>query len=460
VRKDFLDEPHDFRLVTNSFSMSGTHWRAVRYMKYYVYWPVAVAPNPKTACLISFGCGSTTKALTDTKSLESIDVVDISQEILDLASVIYTDEENPLNDPRVHVNLEDGRYFLQATDKKFDIITGDPPPPKQAGVVNLCTQEYFELIRDRLNDGGVATYWLPTMQFEEHEVKSLLRGFVNAFGDEASLWGAIGLTWVMIGTKNAEPVSAEGFAAQWNDPEIKAEMASLGFEHPGQIGATFLMDADDLREYTDGAPPLVDNWPKRMSARIGTGTNTANIARYQMVMDIDGASERFRTSPYIQKVFPPSLIEESMAYFPTQRTLNRYTLPGADPGRFEIGEIHYHLTKTDLEVPILWLLDSSPTQQAIVNRVGDTSSKAKLVAYQRGVGAMSKRKYLEAEGWFEKARRKKGDNRTIFLRAYLLCMAGEIDRAREFVGANAPAFGKPQGRAFLDWLTKSVGYSS
>ena len=40
------------------------------------------------ACLISFGCGVTARALTDTKELTKIDVVDISKDILEMNSLI------------------------------------------------------------------------------------------------------------------------------------------------------------------------------------------------------------------------------------------------------------------------------------------------------------------------------------------------------------------------------------
>ena len=45
------------RLVTNSLSMSSTRFNARRYMKLYVYLPVAVHSNPRSALLISYGVG-------------------------------------------------------------------------------------------------------------------------------------------------------------------------------------------------------------------------------------------------------------------------------------------------------------------------------------------------------------------------------------------------------------------
>ena len=108
------------RLLTNGFSMSGTATIMRRYMKLYVYLPFALHPDPKNALLISYGVGNTAKALTDSKSLERIDVVDISRDILELSRIVYPDpSEHPLRDPRVQVHVEDGRHFLQTTQRRF-----------------------------------------------------------------------------------------------------------------------------------------------------------------------------------------------------------------------------------------------------------------------------------------------------------------------------------------------------
>jgi spermidine synthase len=78
LRKDLWGEPVFHRLVTNGFSMSSSHFSSARYMQLFVYWPIAVRPEAKRALLISYGVGRTARALADTRSLESIDIVDIS----------------------------------------------------------------------------------------------------------------------------------------------------------------------------------------------------------------------------------------------------------------------------------------------------------------------------------------------------------------------------------------------
>ena len=185
--RDVFGEPKYYRLVTNGHSMSATTTAAKRYMKLYVYLPLAFKPDTQDALLISFGVASTAKALTDSPGLQNIDVVDISEDILEMSSIIYPSGDNPLRDERVRVHVEDGRFFLNTTSKLYDLITSEPPPPKLAGVVNLYSQEYFKLIRKRLNPGGYASYWLPVQQLEPMDTLAIIKAFCNAF-DDCSLW--------------------------------------------------------------------------------------------------------------------------------------------------------------------------------------------------------------------------------------------------------------------------------
>ena len=63
------------------------------------------------------------------------------------------------------------------SEERFDIITGEPPPPKSAGVVDLYTREHFELLRDRLADGGIVTWLLPVHNLLESDAKAIVRAF-------------------------------------------------------------------------------------------------------------------------------------------------------------------------------------------------------------------------------------------------------------------------------------------
>ena len=72
LRRDAFGEPLFHRLFTNSHSMANTNLASHRYMKLFVYLPIALHPEPRTALLISYGVGGTARALADTAAIEHI----------------------------------------------------------------------------------------------------------------------------------------------------------------------------------------------------------------------------------------------------------------------------------------------------------------------------------------------------------------------------------------------------
>jgi spermidine synthase len=304
-RKPLLGETHYHTLVTNNHPMAGTSLANRRYMKAYVYWPMALNPDARNALLISYGVGGTASALVATPELETIDVVDISRAILEASSLVYPPERHPLADPRVRVHLEDGRFFLLAGNRRFDLVTGEPPPPRHAGVGNLYSREYFELVRQRLRDGGVVSYWLSVHQLRLRETKAVLAGFCQVF-PECSLWSGNGLEWMMVAVKQPRGApSARDFARQWRQPAITGELSALGFGSPASLGPTFIADAERLRAWIGDVPPLVDAFPQRIASR-PVELGVEHLREYHRFMSDPEAERRFFESESLARWWPAS----------------------------------------------------------------------------------------------------------------------------------------------------------
>ena len=62
MRRDLFGEPDYYRLVTNAYSMSGTHPRSQRYMRLFAYLPLALRPESENALLLCYGVGITADA--------------------------------------------------------------------------------------------------------------------------------------------------------------------------------------------------------------------------------------------------------------------------------------------------------------------------------------------------------------------------------------------------------------
>jgi predicted membrane-bound spermidine synthase len=450
LRFDDWERPHHYQLVTNGYSMSASHSYAKRYMKQYVYLPMALRPDASSALLICFGVGSTAKALTDTARLRSIDVVDISRDILSLAGTVFpTPAANPLNDPRVHKHVEDGRFFLQTTRRRFDLITAEPPPPKVAGVVNLYSREYFQLVHERLSEGGMATYWLPVSQLEVHETKAIIHGFCDVFSD-CSLW--TGMTWelMLMGSRGQAPsVTDEQLARQWRDPAVLPELKALGFESPENLASTFLGDAPFLASYAGGQPPLVDDRPARLGPRLPQKLPP----EYPELLDAAEARERFEHSAFIRRLWPEGSRSRALGAFDRQVIFNRQLTAILKPTVHRFTDLPAVVSGPDRSRALaLWMMQSDSDEQRLA---ADARSRGVVDAgldYKLGLGALAGSEFERASEELRRAESR--DTNLPYIGRYrllALCLAGRNGEA---------AAAAPQVRAretnpdpeFWDWL--------
>jgi predicted membrane-bound spermidine synthase len=461
LRSDLYGEPVYFRLVTGGFGMASTMVWARRYMKQFVYWPAALHPRPERALLISFGIGNTAKALTDTRSLTHIDVVDISREVLEMSDLVYPNpEEHPLRDPRVRVHVEDGRFFLLTADERYDIITSEPPPPKHSGIVNLYTREHFQLIYDRLAEGGINTYWLPVHALLLADTKAIIRAYCDVFVD-CSLWAGAGYNWMLAGSRYADWRRDEAaFARQWSDPVVAPELRALGFEKPEQLGATFLADAPYLRRATRDVLPLVDDFPKRLSDRVDFRRRDVDHGPW---MDADAARERFRKSAFIRRAWPTDLRRRTLPYFPFQRMIDEARelrkMGPAPPGE-RVQNLHTALTQRGLYTLPLWWLAIEDNQLRAMDRHLANGGSEDRHPFRLGARALAEREFDRAAHHFERARLEVYDAKLVlFLRLYALCMADRIGEAQALARDRLAAADLDRGdRAFLDWLAKTFAW--
>ena len=404
MRQTWLDKPVYHRLVTNGFSMSGTAIPAMRYMRAFVYLPALLHKTPvRRVLVVCYGVGVTAGAATDIESAESIDVAEISPDVVAMSDLIYAPEQHPLRDPRVHLHIEDGRHFLAATNVRFDLITGEPPPPRTPGAVTIYTREYFRLVYDRLAEGGVSTYWLPVGRPDPGtDVNTIIRAFCDVFED-CSLWNATPFDFMLLGSRASTSASLPpdaSLAGAWRGSRLAGNLRQVGFESPGQIGATFLGDSMYLRELTADTPPLTDDYPQRLRpdpARPSLSDprfrDSAEVAAlYQRVIEPGRARRAFATSAFVRRLFPAELITATLPYFEVQRMINRVLWEGGQPLRL-IDDLDTALTQTSLQTLPLWMLGSDDVKEQIAESSPDGGP---AIEYALGLRALAAREYLDA----------------------------------------------------------------
>jgi predicted membrane-bound spermidine synthase len=122
--------------------------------------PMALQGHPRAALDICFGMGTTFRTLT-TWGIDTT-AVDLSPAVIASFGFFHANAADILANPRDRAIADDGRRFLARTNRQFDVITIDPPPPVgAAGSSLLYSVQFYDLLKQRLAPGGVLAQWAP-----------------------------------------------------------------------------------------------------------------------------------------------------------------------------------------------------------------------------------------------------------------------------------------------------------
>ncbi len=136
--------------------------------------PLLYRPNADQALVIGLGTGMTLEGIHASPKT-NIDCIEISAAVAEASR--YFDEANGgvLASPRVQLRLLDGRTWLAAMPRLYDIIISEPSHPWQTGNANLFTEDFFQASQQRLRPDGVFCQWLPYYQMEKEHFQTLLK---------------------------------------------------------------------------------------------------------------------------------------------------------------------------------------------------------------------------------------------------------------------------------------------
>jgi spermidine synthase len=250
-------------LVTNGHYMSTTDFSSQRYMRAFVHVPLLLADGVERVMVMCYGVGNTVDAALLHRGVRSVDVVDLSRDVLEHARYFASANGDPLADPRVHVYVNDARHHLRMqAGETYDLITGEPPPIAYAGVVNLYSREFFELAESRLRPHGMLTYWLPLNQVGEQVARSIVRAFLDVFPGAVLLSGH-GHQLILVGRKGGtlalDPERVRQALAR--DPELRRELRWLSLDRPAEWAGLLAGTPETLRRATRAVEPLRDDRP-------------------------------------------------------------------------------------------------------------------------------------------------------------------------------------------------------
>jgi len=159
--------------------------------------------TPENALVIGAGSGSDV-AIALEQGVQHITAVEIDPKIYQIGLELHPDK--PYNDPRVEVVIQDGRYFLNETNEKYDLIIFALPDSLTltSGFSSLrlesflLTTEALAAARDQLSDDGVLVLY--NYYREDWLIYKLAGMLETTFGEMpyVTTYGAFGRAAVLL----------------------------------------------------------------------------------------------------------------------------------------------------------------------------------------------------------------------------------------------------------------------
>ena len=244
-----------------------------------------VPANPRSVLVIGCGAGITAGAVSIDPRVERETIVEIEPLVPRAAAEYFSEPNfNVLHNPKVQVHIDDGRHYLLTTRERFDGITVDPLDPWVKGAANLYTKEFYEVMKQHLNPGGVVTMYVQLFETNQDAVKSSVATFFEVFPN-ANIWGnpyqGQGHDMVLLG--QVEPLKInldemeQRVGYRGGDSKIAQSLAEVGMNSPVDLFATYAGRASALKPWLSGAAINRDR-NLRMQYLAGTGLNADDSA--------------------------------------------------------------------------------------------------------------------------------------------------------------------------------------
>lgn len=277
--------------------------------------PALLHSNPRSVLVVGCGAGVTAGPFVTYPSVERIIISEIEPLIPPLASKYFGYENNNVvNDPRVQIYYDDARHYVLTTPEKFDIITSDPIHPWVKGSATLYTKEYFEMVKQHLNPGGVVTQWVPLYESHLDVVKSEIATFFDVF-PQGTIWAnkknGKGYDIVLLGQVGPIQIDVNALQERLNRADylpITRSLYEVGLGSAVDLLATYSGQGIDLGPWLQGAEINRDR-NLRLQYIAGMGLN---YYRSEGIYDDMLAFRRFPEELFIASPETKEALKEAM----------------------------------------------------------------------------------------------------------------------------------------------------
>ncbi|NOZ60292.1 MAG: MFS transporter [Calditrichaeota bacterium] len=245
-------------LNVNGHNTAHTTFSDMVIHKMLAHLPMLLHPAPEKALVIGFGFGNTCQSFLQYDMIKRVDCVELVADEKVTARYFQTHNKGVFDDPRFKFIVNDGRNYVLATKKKYDIISVNSVDPKFSPT--LYTEEFYKLCYKKLNENGQLVAWLPIYGMNLEEIQALTQSFIKVFPN-SNLWYNNPEHLLLLGFKGVYPFDIKTISERMNLPNVKSSLAEIHLDNVYSFLSTFYCGKRMLEKFSDDAPSHSDNYP-------------------------------------------------------------------------------------------------------------------------------------------------------------------------------------------------------
>jgi spermidine synthase len=222
------------------------------------HFPLLFHPAPKTVLVIGLASGITAGEVLG-YPVERLDIVDINEKVVAASGYFREWNSDVLADGRTRLIIQDARAHLAMTNRMYDVISSEPSNPWMAGIASLFTRDFFESVRDHLNDGGIFVQFTHAYEMDWDVFAMIGRTFAEVFPNSILVNTdptTVGGDYLLIGIKGAGKFDARVAAER-----LKYAQRSKNIELLDPRLFFSLIVSEDLRGLFGDGPVHTENHP-------------------------------------------------------------------------------------------------------------------------------------------------------------------------------------------------------
>lgn len=254
--------------------------------------PLLHTPQRGDALVIGYGSGVTARALLDV-GFAQVNIAELSRDIVDMADKHFS-RVNAMasQNPRSKLYVTDGRNLLLLSPKTYDLVSIEISSIWFAGAASLYNVEFYDLLKKRLNPGGVLQQWIQVHHISPLDLLTVI-GSVRAQFPYVWFYMVGGQGVIVASEENQPPLKQNALLID-SEAGMKQLLAVYGGSVAG-LGKDLLLGPEQVNKLLNSVPGVpMSYWVSTdATAKLEYSTPRGNVLEGP---DVVPSNIRFLTS--------------------------------------------------------------------------------------------------------------------------------------------------------------------